>query len=120
MKTVYACFCTDIIHEGHLNILREAQKHGEVIVGVLCDAEMVRYNRFPTRTLEERIHQVEVLPEVSRVVVQDAIMYDKVLAELQPDYVIHGDNWGTGPESAIRQNVIENLAKYGGQLIEVP
>ena len=120
MPKVYTCFCTDIIHEGHLNILREAQKYGEVIVGVLCDAEMVRYNRFPTRTLEERVRQVEAVPGVARVIVQDAIMYDAVLAELQPDYVIHGDNWRKGPESAIRQNVIENLAQYGGQLIEVP
>lgn len=120
MKTVYTCFCTDIIHEGHLNLIRAARQYGELVVGVLCDAEMVRYNRFPTTTLEERIHQLEVLPEVSRVIVQDAIMYDKVLAELRPDYVIHGDNWRGGPESAIRQNVIENLAAYGGQLIEVP
>lgn len=119
MPSIYTCFCTDVIHEGHLNILRQAKKYGDVIVGVLCDAEMVRYNRFPTRTLEERVHQVEALPEVSRVVVQDAIMYDKVLAELQPDYVIHGDNWNEGPMRSIRQNVLENLARYGGRLIEV-
>lgn len=25
MKNVYACFCTDVIHEGHLNIIREAK-----------------------------------------------------------------------------------------------
>jgi len=117
---VYTCFCTDILHEGHLNILREAQKYGEVIVGVLCDAEMVRYNRFPTRTLAERVRQVEAVPGVARVIVQDTIMYDAVLAELQPDYVIHGDNWREGPEAAIRQNVIANLAKYGGQLLEMP
>lgn len=120
MATVYTCFCTDVIHEGHLNILREAQKYGDVIVGVLCDAEMVRYNRFPTRTLAERIHQVEVLPEVARVVVQEEIMYDKVLEGLRPDYVIHGDNWAEGPMLSIRRNVIENLARYGGRLIEVP
>ena len=119
-KIVYTCFCTDIIHEGHRNVLREAQKYGEVTVGVLCDAEMVRYNRFPTRTLEERVAQVEALPEVAHVIVQKEIMYDHVLAELQPDYVIHGDNWKSGPDSAIRRNVIENLAHYGGRLIEVP
>ena len=120
MKRVYTCFCTDVIHEGHRNILREAQRYGEVTVGVLCDAEMVRYNRFPTRTLAERVHQVEVLPEVSRVIVQKEIMYDKVVAELQPDIIIHGDNWRNGPDSAIRRNVIENLARYGGRLVEVP
>ena len=28
MKTVYTCFCTDIIHEGHLNLLNEAKAAG--------------------------------------------------------------------------------------------
>lgn len=120
MSTVYACFCTDIIHEGHRNLLRQAAGYGEVIAGVLCDREMVRYNRFPTISLEQRIKLLEEIPEVSRVVVQDDIMYDKILAELKPDYVVHGDNWQGGPESAIRANVALNLAKYGGKLVEVP
>ena len=57
---VYTCFCTDNIHEGHLNILREAQKLGEVVLGVLCDEEMVRYNRFPLKTTEEQIGRAHV------------------------------------------------------------
>ena len=48
MSKVYACFCTDIIHEGHLNILKEANKYGDVIVGILSDRAMIKYNRFPT------------------------------------------------------------------------
>ncbi|MBQ7477390.1 MAG: phosphoenolpyruvate mutase [Selenomonadaceae bacterium] len=120
MKKVYTCFCTDVIHEGHLNILRNAKKYGEVTVGILCDPEMVRYNRFPSKSLEERISMVREIPEVSEVVVQHEIMYDKVLEELRPDYVVHGDNWKTGPESCIRENVLAALEKYGGELIEVP
>ena len=120
MSTVYACFCTDIIHEGHRNLIKTAAEYGEVIAGVLCDREMVRYNRFPVVSIEERIKMLESIPEISKVVVQKEIMYDSILAELKPDYVIHGDNWQGGPESAIRANVAINLAKYGGQLIEVP
>lgn len=120
MKTVYTCFCTDVIHEGHLNIIYQAQKYGKVIVGVLCDAEMIRYSRFPTVSFEERVKMVEDIPEVSQVVIQNNIMYDEILAELKPDYVIHGDNWHSGYLYSIRQNVIENLEKYGGKLIEVP
>ena len=120
MSTVYACFCTDVIHAGHRNLLQKAAEYGEVIAGVLCDKEMVRYNRFPTISLEERIKMLEAVPEVSRVVVQNEIMYDNILAELKPDYVVHGDNWQGGPESAIRANVAINLARYGGKLIEVP
>ena len=120
MSTAYACFCTDVIHAGHRNLLQKAAELGEVIAGVLCDREMVRYNRFPTVSIEQRIKMLEDLPEVSQVVVQNEIMYDKILAELKPDYVVHGDNWQGGPESAIRANVAINLAKYGGKLVEIP
>lgn len=120
MKTVYTCFCTDIIHEGHLNIIKVAQSYGQVIVGVLNDVSMVRFNRFPTISFEERIHMIESIKGVTRVVVQEDIMYDDILMNLRPDYVIHGDNWKVGPEKVIRDNVVKNLEKYGGQLIEVP
>ncbi len=120
MKKVYTCFCTDIIHEGHRNIIREAQKYGEVTVGVLCDYQMIRYNRFPTISFQERMDMFKEIEGVSKVVIQDQIMYDQVIKELRPDYVIHGDNWKSGPEEAIRKNVIKNLNKYGGTLIEVP
>lgn len=120
MRKIYTCFCTDVIHEGHLNILNEAKKYGQVIVGVLADEAMVRYNRFPTISLEERIDIVKATGLADKVMIQQDIMYDAVLNELKPDYVIHGDNWQNGPESAIRENVVSNLKKYGGQLIEVP
>lgn len=120
MKKVYTCFCTDVIHEGHLNIINEAKKYGEVIVGVLNDASMVRFNRFPTIPFAKRLAMVERIEGVSRVIVQEEVMYDKVLTELKPDYVIHGDNWKSGPESMIRENVVELLKGWGGELIEIP
>ena len=119
MKKVYTCFCTDVIHEGHLNILREANKYGEVTVGILSDAAMIKFNRFPTVSIEARRQIVQDTGLVKSVVIQDQIMYDQAIAEIKPDYVIHGDNWCDGPERAIRQNVIDNLKKYGGELIEI-
>lgn len=116
MKTVYTCFCTDTIHKGHLNIIKQANTYGRVIVGVLCDYQMIRYNRFPTISFEERIEMVRALDGVSEVVVQHEIMYDTILEELRPDYVIHGDNWREGPESVIRENVLANLTKWGGPI----
>ena len=71
---VYTCFCTDIIHEGHLNLIKEAKKYGEVVVGVLCDAQMVKYNRFPLKSTSERVKLVEEIPDVSKVIIQDQIM----------------------------------------------
>lgn len=119
MKTIYTCFCTDVIHEGHLNIIREAQKYGRVIVGALSDEALIRYNRFPTLSLAERTKLYASLDGVDEVVVQNDMLYDKVLDAYKPDYVIHGDNWREGAESAIRENVLSALSSYGGELIEV-
>ena len=43
-KMVYTCFCTDVIHEGHMNILKRASEYGDVYVGVLSDEAMVGFN----------------------------------------------------------------------------
>lgn len=119
MKTVYTCFCTDVIHEGHLNIIEQAHKYGKVVVGALSDAALIRYNKFPTISLEDRVKLYESLDGVDKVVVQDSEMYDDVIHELHPDYVVHGDNWKEGPEASIRENVLALLKEYGGELIEV-
>ena len=120
MPVVYTALGTDVIHEGHLNILKHAQKYGTVIVGALSDKALIRYSRFPTVPQEERVKLYESLEGVSRVVIQDDYLYDDVIATLKPDYVVHGDNWQNGPERAIRNNIEGLLTTYGGTLIEVP
>ena len=120
MKTVYTCFCTDVIHEGHLNIINHAKEYGRVVVGCLSDREMVRHTKFPTKTFEERFALYKAIEGVDEVIVQDDMRYDDVIEKLKPDYVIHGDNWKTGPEKAIRNHVEELLAAYGGKVIDIP
>lgn len=120
MKTVYICFTTDVIHEGHINIINTAKQYGDVIVGVLSDEAMVKFDRFPTISFEERMEMVKGIEGISRVIKQEKIMYDEVIAELHPDYVIHGDNWLSGPTKVIRDNVEKLLGEYGGQIIDVP
>lgn len=119
-KLVYTCFCTDIIHEGHLNIIAEAQKLGKVIVGVLSDEAVIRYNRFFTIPMQERIDMVKVLDGVSEVVVQKDIDYEDIIGQLHPDFVIHGDNWKEYPLNGIRRRVEEQLREYGGEVIDIP
>lgn len=120
MKTVYTCFTTDVIHEGHLNIINEAKKYGRLIVGVLTDEAMVKFDRFPTVSFKERYEMIRNTPGVDEVICQSDVMYDEVIAQYKPDYVIHGDNWLAGPTRAIRNNVESLLATYGGEIIDVP
>lgn len=120
MKTVYTCFTTDVIHEGHLNIINQAKKYGRIVVGVLSDSAMVKFDRFPTISFEERIELVRAIPGVDMVMKQDTVMYNSVIEELHPDYVIHGDNWLSGPTKLVRDNVEKLLDAYGGEIIDIP
>ena len=120
MKTVYTCFCTEIIHEGHLNIIHEAHKLGKVVVGALSDKALVRYNRIPTISQAERVKLYRGLPDVEEVVIQEDMLYDDVIALVHPDYVVHGDNWKDGPKARIRNHVEKLLNSYGGQIIDIP
>ena len=120
MAKIYTCFSTDIIHEGHLHIIEEAKKYGDVYIGVLSDEATIKYNKFPTIPLEERMEMIRQIPGVKGVLVQDEVMYDKIVAELKPDYIIHGDNWKTEPLSALRDNAEKLLSAYGGKVIDVP
>jgi phosphoenolpyruvate phosphomutase len=120
MKKAYTCFCTDIIHEGHLNIINEAKKYGRVIVGALSDRALIRYNRFSTLPQEERIKLYRSIEGVDEVVIQEDMLYDDVITLIHPDYVIHGDNWKSGPEASIRTHVEEKVKSYGGEIIDVP
>lgn len=120
MNTVYACFCTDVIHEGHLNIIKEANRYGKVIIGCLSDRALIRYNRFPTLSEKGRMELYKTIDGVASVVLQNDMLYDDVINNLHPDYVIHGDNWKYGAESAIRSHVETLLLSYGGKIIDVP
>lgn len=120
MKKVYTCFCTDIIHEGHLNIISEARKLGRVIVGCLSDEALIRYNRFPTISQDERVRLYRGIEGVDDVVIQNDMLYSDVIALLKPDYILHGDNWKSGPENVIREHVAELVSEYGGEIIDIP
>lgn len=120
MKKIYSCFSTDVIHEGHLNIISEAKKYGKVIIGILSDRAKIRYDKFPTISFQERFEMIKNTEGVDEVIVQDNVLYDEIIELIKPDYVIHGDNWNKYPESFIRENVIRNLNRYDGQLIEIP
>ena len=119
-RTVYLCFATDIIHSGHIAILKEARKLGRVVVGVLSDEAIATYRRRPLVPLEERMSLFRNMRGVSEVVAQDTLSYRENLLRLRPTYVAHGDDWRDGVQKAVRAEVVETLAEYGGRLVEFP
>ena len=118
--TVYVGMSADLIHPGHINLLERAAEHGEVVVGLLTDRAIASYKRLPHMTYDQRRAVVENLRMVSRVVPQETLDYVPNLEELRPDFVVHGDDWRTGVQRETRRRVIEALAGWGGELVEVP
>lgn len=120
MKKVYVGMSADLVHPGHLNILKEAAKHGKVMVGLLTDTAISSYKRIPFMEFEQRKIVIESIKGVSQVVPQETLDYVPNLRKHKPDYVVHGDDWKEGVQRQTRAKVIETLAEWGGELIEVP
>ena len=119
-RTVYMCFSTDMVHSGHIAIIRKAQKFGKLIIGVLSDEAVASYKRFPLMPYEERKTVFENIAGIEKVVEQKELSYAENLHKFKPTYVVHGDDWKEGFQKPIRDEVVSILAEYGGQLVEFP
>jgi len=117
-KIVYVPLAADIIHEGHLNILRIASGYGRVIVGLLTDEAIIQYKNLPFFDYNQRFKIVSNLKLVDKVVPQDSWNYKLILNSIKPDFFVHGDDWKTGVQAKIRLEVIKELKKWNGKLIE--
>lgn len=117
-KLVYIGMSADLVHPGHLNIIKEGAKLGEVVVGVLTDEAIASYKRLPYMSYEQRRAIVENIKGVSKVIAQKTLDYRPNLKSLKPDFVVHGDDWKHGVQQETRQQVIDTLAKWGGTLVE--
>lgn len=120
VKIVYIGMSADLLHPGHLNIINEARKLGEVIVGVLTDKAIASYKRLPYMTYEQRKIIVENIKGVTKVIPQETLDYEPNLRKEKPDFVVHGDDWKEGIQKITREKVINVLAEWGGKLIDVP
>lgn len=110
----------DLVHHGHLNIIEEGRKLGDVIVGVLTDKAIASYKRLPYLDFEARSRIIENIKGVNLVVPQETLDYVENLRKYKPDYVIHGDDWQTGRQKQVRERVIETIGEWGGELVEIP
>ena len=119
-RTVYMCFASDIIHGGHIAIIKKAQKLGKLIIGVLSDEAVASYKRMPLVPASERKLMFENIAGVNKVVDQDTLSYRVNLEKYKPSIVVHGDDWVTGFQRPIRDEVTSILASYGGKLVEYP
>lgn len=119
-KKVYVAMAADILHPGHINILKKASELGKVTVGLLTDKAIAAYKRVPILKFEDRKQLIENIKGVEQVVTQYSLDYTENLKKFKPDFVVHGDDWKKDSRVTTRNAVIKTLEEWGGQLIEPP
>jgi phosphoenolpyruvate mutase len=117
-KVVYIAMSADILHPGHLNIIKEGQKLGDIVIGLLTDEAIASYKRLPFMNFEQRLSVIQNIKGVTKVIPQTTLDYRTNLRKLKPDYVLHGTDWRDGVQRQTRKQVIETLSEWGGKLIE--
>ena len=117
-KKVYIAMAADILHEGHINILKIANKLGVVTVGLLTDKAISTYKKFPFLNYRQRAIVIKSIVYVKKVIPQKTLDYTINLKRLKPDYLVHGDDWKKGIQKLTRAKAIKTLKKWNGKLIE--
>ena len=119
-KKVYLGMIGDIMHPGLINIINEATKYGDVMIGLYTDKAIATHKRLPYLTYEQRKQVIENIKGVSTIVPQEDWSYVPNLVKYKPDYIIHGDDWLYGPDKYIRDEVFKVMEAMGGKVIEIP
>ena len=117
-KKVYVGLAVDIVHEGHINILKKANSYGEVIVGLLTDEAIASYKNIPHLDYKRRKIIIQNIRYVKKVIPQNTLDYVPNLNLIKPDFVVHGDDWKKGVQKKTRDRVVKTLKKWSGKLIE--
>ena len=117
-KIAYIGLSADILHEGHINIIKKASKFGKVVVGLLTDRAIATYKAIPTLNYKQREAVIKSIKYVKNVIPQTTLDYRNNLKKIKPDFVVHGSDWKTGIQKKTRSQVLEVLNEWGGKLIE--
>ena len=117
-KSVYVGLSADLLHEGHINILKIAHRLGDVTVGLLTDKAISEYKKFPHLNYKQRLIVLKSVRYVKKVVAQETLDYSINLKRYKPDFLVHGDDWKKGVQKFVRAKAIKTLKIWGGKLVE--
>jgi len=91
---IYVGGTFDLFHGGHVRLLKRASRLGEVWVSLNTDEFATQYKRKPILSLNERLEVVSACEFVSQVVVNEGGADSKpAILKVDPDYIVHGDDW---------------------------
>lgn len=118
MIIVYSYYVMDILHKGHLEMLKNAKAmagtDGRLIIGILTDTATMEKKPRPTLSFEERIEIARNIRWVDLVVAQETYSPLGNILIIRPTILMESSSHSTNPE------VIKTMEKIGGQIICIP
>ena len=85
-KTSYIALTIDVLHHGHINLIKKASKNCNLIVGLLTDKAVVKKKRIPALDFKNRKKILENIKGVHKVIPQTEWDYSKNIKYLKPDF----------------------------------
>ncbi|MDD5455275.1 MAG: D-glycero-beta-D-manno-heptose 1-phosphate adenylyltransferase [Candidatus Ratteibacteria bacterium] len=117
-KIVFTNGCFDIIHRGHITLLKKAKSEGDLLVVAINSDESVKKLKGKNRPLFSAEERAEILASfrmVDFVTVFDEENPHKIISELKPDVLVKGGDWTI--ETVIGRDILES---NGGRVVIVP
>jgi phosphoenolpyruvate phosphomutase len=120
MKLVYSYYVLDIVHKGHLLMMKNAKsiagKNGKLIVGILTDEAVMEKKPRPTLTFEERIELASAIKYVDVAVAQETYSPLPNVKKIRPDILMESTSHS---EEAIEE-AREVMESINGKVIVLP
>jgi phosphoenolpyruvate phosphomutase len=120
MKLVYSYYVLDIVHKGHLLMMKNAKsiagKDGKLIVGILTDEAVMEKKPRPTLTFEERIELASAIKYVDVAVAQETYSPLPNVKKIRPDILMESTSHS---EEAIEE-AREVMESINGKVIVLP
>jgi D-sedoheptulose 7-phosphate isomerase len=118
MVTVFTNGCFDLLHPGHVDLLRRARELGDrLVVGINSDRSVhaIKGPGRPVQSEQERAAVLRALRYVDEVIVFDEPTPARLIEELQPDVLVKGGDW------PVEQIVgADFVLRRGGRVLSLP
>jgi D-beta-D-heptose 7-phosphate kinase/D-beta-D-heptose 1-phosphate adenosyltransferase len=115
---VFTNGCFDLLHEGHLHLLREAKKMGHILVVGLNSDASVKKLKGESRPVDPeliRIEKLSALSEVDHILVFSEETPVKLIEALRPDVLVKGGDYSM--DDIVGARLVKS---YGGRVEVIP
>jgi D-beta-D-heptose 7-phosphate kinase/D-beta-D-heptose 1-phosphate adenosyltransferase len=117
-KVVFTNGCFDILHKGHVYLLKRAKKLGDIlIVGLNSDSSVKRIKgeKRPIFSVRDRAFVLSSIDVVDYIVIFNEDTPLKVIKAIEPDVLVKGADWDK--KSIVGREIVESL---GGKVVRIP